>query len=70
MYDDRPVPEAAREVEADRRIARVYRDVRIPVTYMGADDTQRNLVYCVRYGHFQVRDVGERTGRSVQMLQI
>ena len=63
MYDDRPVPEAAREVKADCRIARVYRDVRIPVIYLGANDIQRNLVYCVRYGHFQVRDVGESTVR-------
>jgi len=68
VYDDRPVPVAAREVKADRRVARVYRDVRIPVTYMGANDIQRNLVYCVRYGHSQVRDVGENTGRSIQSV--
>jgi acyl-CoA dehydrogenase len=29
----------------DRRIARVYRDVRIPVIYEGANEIQRNLVY-------------------------
>ena len=63
MYDDRPVPVAAREVKADRRIARVYRDVRISVIYVGANDIQRNLVYCVRCGHSQVRDVGESTVR-------
>ncbi|ESP88075.1 acyl-CoA dehydrogenase family protein [Candidatus Halobonum tyrrellensis] len=34
-----------RSVLADRRIARVYRDVRIPVIYEGASEIQRNLVY-------------------------
>ncbi|WP_049893437.1 acyl-CoA dehydrogenase family protein [Halogranum rubrum] len=29
----------------DRRIARVYRDVRIPVIYEGANAVQRNLIY-------------------------
>jgi len=32
-------------VLADRRIARLYRDVRNPVIYEGANETQRNLVY-------------------------
>ncbi|WP_135535476.1 acyl-CoA dehydrogenase family protein [Halostella pelagica] len=34
-----------RSVLSDRRIARVYRDVRIPVIYEGANEIQRNLVY-------------------------
>ena len=34
-----------RSVLADRRIARVYRDVRIPVVYEGANAIQRNLIY-------------------------
>ncbi|WP_115862577.1 acyl-CoA dehydrogenase family protein [Halorussus litoreus] len=34
-----------RSILADRRIARVYRDVRIPVIYEGANEIQRNLVY-------------------------
>jgi len=34
-----------RSVLTDRRIARVYRDVRIPVIYEGANEIQRNLVY-------------------------
>jgi len=34
-----------RSVLTDRRIARVYRDVRVPVIYEGANDIQRNLVY-------------------------
>jgi hypothetical protein len=34
-----------RSVLTDRRIARVYRDVRIPVIYEGANEVQRNLVY-------------------------
>jgi alkylation response protein AidB-like acyl-CoA dehydrogenase len=34
-----------RSVLTDRRIARVYRDVRVPVVYEGANDVQRNLVY-------------------------
>jgi alkylation response protein AidB-like acyl-CoA dehydrogenase len=34
-----------RSVLTDRRIARVYRDVRVPVVYEGANDIQRNLVY-------------------------
>ena len=34
-----------RSILSDRRIARVYRDVRIPVIYEGANEIQRNLVY-------------------------
>ncbi len=34
-----------RSVLTDRRIARVYRDVRIPVIYEGANGIQRNLIY-------------------------
>jgi len=34
-----------RSVLANRRIARVYRDVRVPVIYEGANEIQRNLVY-------------------------
>lgn len=34
-----------RSVLTDRRIARVYRDARIPVIYEGANDIQRNLIY-------------------------
>lgn len=34
-----------RSILTDRRIARVYRDVRIPVVYEGANEIQRNLVY-------------------------
>ena len=34
-----------RSILADRRIARVYRDVRIPVVYEGANEIQRNLIY-------------------------
>jgi len=34
-----------RSVLTDRRIARVYRDARIPVIYEGANEIQRNLVY-------------------------
>jgi len=34
-----------RSVLTDRRVARVYRDVRVPVIYEGASDIQRNLVY-------------------------
>ncbi|PSQ42156.1 acyl-CoA dehydrogenase [Halobacteriales archaeon SW_7_68_16] len=34
-----------RSILADRRIARVYRDVRVPVIYEGANAVQRNLVY-------------------------
>ncbi len=34
-----------RSILADRRIARVYRDCRIPVIYEGANEVQRNLIY-------------------------
>ena len=34
-----------RSVLTDRRIARVFRDARIPVIYEGANDVQRNLIY-------------------------
>jgi alkylation response protein AidB-like acyl-CoA dehydrogenase len=34
-----------RSVLGERRIARVYRDVRIPVVYEGANEIQRNLIY-------------------------
>jgi len=34
-----------RSILTERRIARVYRDVRIPVIYEGASEVQRNLVY-------------------------
>ena len=34
-----------RSILTDRRIARVYRDVRVPVIYEGASAVQRNLVY-------------------------
>ncbi|MFB6106136.1 MAG: acyl-CoA dehydrogenase family protein [Halobacteriaceae archaeon] len=34
-----------RSVLADRRIARVYRDARIPVVYEGANEIQRNLIF-------------------------
>jgi len=34
-----------RSVLGERRIARVYRDVRIPVIYEGANEIQRNLIY-------------------------
>ena len=34
-----------RSVLTENRIARVYRDVRIPVIYEGANEIQRNLVY-------------------------
>jgi alkylation response protein AidB-like acyl-CoA dehydrogenase len=39
-----------RSVLSNRRIARVYRDVRIPVIYEGANEIQRNLVYGQRPG--------------------
>lgn len=34
-----------RSVLEDRRIARVYRDARIPVIYEGVNEVQRNLIY-------------------------
>ncbi|QSW98063.1 acyl-CoA dehydrogenase family protein [Haloterrigena alkaliphila] len=34
-----------RSIFDERRIARVYRDVRIPVIYEGANEIQRNLIY-------------------------
>ena len=34
-----------RSILTDRRIARVYRDVRVPVIYEGANEIQRNLIY-------------------------
>jgi alkylation response protein AidB-like acyl-CoA dehydrogenase len=34
-----------RSVLDERRIARVYRDARIPVIYEGANEVQRNLIY-------------------------
>ena len=34
-----------RSVFDENRIARVYRDVRVPVIYEGANDIQRNLIY-------------------------
>ena len=34
-----------RSVLTENRISRVYRDVRIPVIYEGANDIQRNLIY-------------------------
>jgi alkylation response protein AidB-like acyl-CoA dehydrogenase len=34
-----------RSILTDRRIARVFRDSRVPVIYEGANDVQRNLIY-------------------------
>jgi alkylation response protein AidB-like acyl-CoA dehydrogenase len=39
-----------RSVLTDRRISRVYRDVRVPVIYEGASEVQRNLIYGQRPG--------------------
>jgi alkylation response protein AidB-like acyl-CoA dehydrogenase len=39
-----------RSVLRERRISRVYRDVRIPVIYEGASEVQRNLIYGQRPG--------------------
>jgi alkylation response protein AidB-like acyl-CoA dehydrogenase len=37
-----------RSVFTDRRIARVYRDARVPVIYEGANEIQRNLIFSQR----------------------
>jgi len=37
-----------RSVLEDRRIARVYRDARVPVIYEGANEIQRNLIFSQR----------------------
>jgi alkylation response protein AidB-like acyl-CoA dehydrogenase len=34
-----------RSILDERRIARVFRDARIPVIYEGANEIQRNLIY-------------------------
>jgi acyl-CoA dehydrogenase len=39
-----------RSIFTDRRIARIYRDVRVPVIYEGANEIQRNLIYSQTQG--------------------
>ena len=37
--------QGGRSVLTENRVSRVYRDVRIPVIYEGANEIQRNLIY-------------------------